>query len=53
MKPDLKCVMDSSRPCGGCSASGPSECPYAYLLGAGEPDPVAEADEPGRSYAAR
>jgi hypothetical protein len=26
------CLLDRSRPCGGCVASGPADCPYAYLL---------------------
>ncbi|MFC4060601.1 hypothetical protein ACFOWE_20045 [Planomonospora corallina] len=42
MQSDPKCVLDQSRPCGGCSAAGPHECPYAYLVEPGEPDPAAE-----------
>ncbi|MHB1612917.1 MAG: hypothetical protein ACYCXA_12465 [Actinomycetes bacterium] len=25
-------MIDRTRPCGQCVASGPDECPYAYLL---------------------
>jgi len=31
--PTPRCLLDRSRPCGGCVAVGPHECPYAYLLG--------------------
>ncbi|WP_203826814.1 hypothetical protein [Actinoplanes palleronii] len=27
-----RCVVDPGRPCGACSAPGPSLCPYRYLL---------------------
>jgi hypothetical protein len=27
-----QCRIDPSRPCGACSASGPDQCPYTYLL---------------------
>lgn len=27
-----QCRIDPSRPCGACSAPGPDECPYLYLL---------------------
>jgi hypothetical protein len=31
-----RCVVDPTRPCGACSAPGPGQCPYRYLLDAGE-----------------
>jgi hypothetical protein len=27
-----RCRIDPSRPCGACSAPGPDQCPYLYLL---------------------
>ena len=27
-----RCLIDPARPCGGCIAPSPAECPYAYLL---------------------
>jgi hypothetical protein len=27
-----QCRIDPSRPCGACSAPGPDQCPYTYLL---------------------
>ena len=27
-----RCRIDPSRPCGSCSAPGPDQCPYVYLL---------------------
>jgi hypothetical protein len=27
-----RCRIDPSRPCGACSAPGPDQCPYTYLL---------------------
>ena len=32
MAPQPRCLIDRSRPCGGCVAPSPAECPYAYLL---------------------
>lgn len=32
MAPTPKCLLDHSRPCGGCVAASPQECPYGYLL---------------------
>jgi hypothetical protein len=32
MSPQPRCLIDRSRPCGGCVASGPADCPYGYLL---------------------
>ena len=31
-----RCVVDPTRPCGACSAPGPGQCPYRYLLDADE-----------------
>ena len=30
--PTPKCIIDRSRPCGGCVADSPAVCPYVYLL---------------------
>ncbi len=52
MRPEPRCVIDRSRPCGGCIAAGPQECPYAYLLDADELASIARAgarQRPGRS----
>ena len=27
------CVIDSTRSCNGCSADGPTACPYPYVMG--------------------
>jgi hypothetical protein len=27
-----RCRIDPTRPCGSCSAPGPDQCPYMYLL---------------------
>jgi hypothetical protein len=32
MRLESTCVVDPSRPCGGCSAPGPRQCPYLFLL---------------------
>jgi hypothetical protein len=32
MTPD-RCIVDHSQPCHACSAPGPDECPYRYILG--------------------
>ena len=32
MPPTPRCLIDPTRPCGGCIAPSPAECPYAYLL---------------------
>lgn len=32
MPPPPRCLIDPGRPCGGCIAPSPAECPYAYLL---------------------
>jgi hypothetical protein len=29
---EARCLLDRSRPCGGCVAADPVQCPYAYLL---------------------
>lgn len=39
MRPEWNCVVDWTRPCRGCSAPGPHQCPYAYLL---DPEELAE-----------
>lgn len=31
-RPAPRCLLDRSRPCGGCVAASPAECPYGYLL---------------------
>lgn len=56
MRPDPRCIIDRARPCRGCIASSPIDCPYPYLLAEpdadddpdldldlGDPDPVAVA----------
>jgi hypothetical protein len=35
MAPTPKCIIDRSRPCGGCVADSPATCPYVYLLADG------------------
>jgi hypothetical protein len=39
MTEEPRCVIDSTVPCRACSAPGPDQCPYRYLLG--------WTDEPG------
>jgi hypothetical protein len=53
MRPDPKCVIDRSRPCGSCIAASPRECPYAYLLDAAELAAVASVGAGTRERAAR
>lgn len=48
MAPTPRCVIDRSRPCGGCLAPGPDECPYAYLVA----DERAELLDAAREHAA-
>jgi hypothetical protein len=31
-RPDPRCIIDRDRPCRGCIAASPRECPYPYLL---------------------
>ena len=50
MRPEPRCVIDRSRPCGGCVAPSPRECPYAYLL---DPDEMSEVVRAGREAATR
>ncbi|GAA3339048.1 hypothetical protein GCM10020358_21390 [Amorphoplanes nipponensis] len=50
MRPELKCVVDPSRPCGACLAPGPRQCPYPYLL---DPDEFAALVAAARVVAAR
>ena len=40
MKPDPKCTIDRARPCRGCIAASPADCPYPYLLGDSPPTPT-------------
>ncbi len=47
MRPEPKCVIDRSRPCGSCVAVGPEECPYAYLL---DPEELSTVVEAGKRY---
>jgi predicted Fe-S protein YdhL (DUF1289 family) len=47
MAPTPRCVIDRSRPCGGCLASGPDECPYAYLVADERAELLAAAREHG------
>jgi ferredoxin len=50
MSAQPRCLIDRSRPCGGCVASCPADCPYGYLLADeetlhrrfGHPDPKAD-----------
>lgn len=51
MRPDARCVIDRSRPCGACIAPNPRECPYAYLLDADERAAVVRAARPDRGVA--
>ncbi len=30
--PVPRCILDRERPCMGCVADSPAECPYPYLL---------------------
>jgi hypothetical protein len=32
VSPTPRCLIDPTRPCGGCIAPSPAECKYAYLL---------------------
>ncbi len=43
VKPEPRCVLDRARPCRGCIATSPVDCPYRYLL---DDAPDALADGP-------
>lgn len=38
MRPDPRCIIDRARPCRGCIASSPIDCPYPYLLAESDAD---------------
>jgi hypothetical protein len=38
-RPEWNCVLDWSKSCRACSAPGPHQCPYGYLL---DPEELAE-----------
>ena len=41
MVEEPRCVVDHTVPCRACSAPGPDQCPYRYLMGwDDEPDPA-------------
>jgi hypothetical protein len=41
MAEEPRCVIDPTVPCRACSAPGPDQCPYRYLLGwTDEPETV-------------
>jgi hypothetical protein len=52
MSPESPCVIDASVPCHACSAAGPDECPYLYVLGwsdkPGVPSPTRHTVAPDR-----
>jgi hypothetical protein len=39
-----RCRIDPSRPCGACSAPGPDQCPYLYLLADPDTDEEPEVE---------
>ncbi|GIF14164.1 hypothetical protein [Actinoplanes teichomyceticus] len=53
MEINERCVVDPGRPCGACSAPGPSLCPYRYLLDADEMAALSGDAEPAEATAAR
>jgi hypothetical protein len=44
MSPNCSCVVDPGQPCHACSAPGPLQCPYLYLLGWTADPPGTAAD---------
>lgn len=48
MTPEPACIIDEDRPCRACSAPGPLECPYRYLLGWDDDGPRAAGPAPAR-----
>ena len=45
--PTPRCVIDRAKPCLGCIAPNPQECPYPYLL-AEDPAPAVRLGAPVR-----
>lgn len=51
MTPTPRCLLDRERPCGGCVASSPADCPYTFLLQDTEEDvPTRYADGASRRW---